>query len=202
MDERVQEFLKRTQQEIARRDEALSQRKEAQRKAQREELLIRLGLCEREEAEKVPFGESEWRWDTEKVVYYRYRALPLSDEEYEAVLSAEEELGALRREEQNDKQGGFLAGLSHTASQKPLGGNRVAQILRIFAWVLFIVGLNFGIILGARVPEAKESFDLVRMLLTWVAFAAGGLFFYGLSEIVFLLGGREKKDGEKEEKSK
>ena len=83
MEERVQRFLDRLNEESERKEESLRGITDQKERLKREHELIRLGLCEREEAEKLPapFEEGEWRWDAQKEVYFRYRSLDLTDEE-------------------------------------------------------------------------------------------------------------------------
>ena len=73
---------------------------ESRAQLEKERELIRLGLCEREEAEKLPapYEEGEWRWDPEKSVYYRYRALEVTDEEYAEICRANERLSRANAE--------------------------------------------------------------------------------------------------------
>ena len=214
MDERVRRFLDRIDAQAQQKESGTRKLLESRAQLEKERELIRLGLCEREEAEKLPapYEEGEWRWDPEKSVYYRYRALEVTDEEYAEICRANERLSRANAEALKyrapKKAGLFRFGASKSArGTKYLGGNRVAVVFRVCAWILFVLGLNLGILFGAssapvmtiardaagelelsaRTAAPGADFDLVRMLLTWIAFFALGMLFYAVSEALHLL---------------
>lgn len=195
MDPRVQEFIARTEADTRRRLESAARLSEQTRAQSREETLIRLGLCEREETEKVPLGQSDWRWDAQKVVYYRYKALSLSEEEYRAVLAARDGLLAAQEEEALARsvkhRGSRLAEFSSSGEGLKPAGNRIALLFRVFAWVLFILGANLGIVAGGTAQKnlsaASAEFDVLQMIWIWIVFFVLGMLFYGVSEALTLL---------------
>lgn len=214
MEEKVRQYLDRVNAESQRKEDHVRAFSDQRAKSERERELIYLGLCSREEAEKLPapYEEGEWRWDAQKKVYYRYRAFDLSDEEYAEVCAARDRLrkanSEIERLHAPKRIGPFrVRGQKNGRAVKYLGGNKLAVVFRVCAWALFVLGLNLGILFGAssepvlsitrgvtgkleiavREASADGGFNLMQMLFIWVAFFVLGMLFYATSEGLKLL---------------
>lgn len=130
MNEKVQAFLD------AKRQEELTKKQ-----AEKEKLLIDLGLSEKEYSPSGNLSDEYPEYDRETKSYYKLKAIAVTDEEFEEIK----------------KVAGERA--NNTSS------NEIATILTVIAWITYIAGF----IAGVASMEALQGFVLLIWLAAFLS---------------------------------
>lgn len=135
------------------------EKKAREKQAQRDELLIRLGLFEKEfsdnTAVSAEYPECEWDHGTQTGRWYRKKAIAVSDGEYAEILELE-------------KSGGI--------PEK----NKIAAVLKVIAWIVFCGGAVLGIV-------AAFVLTFGAACICWGSCFVSGMLFLGFSAVIQLL---------------
>ncbi|MBO4278110.1 MAG: hypothetical protein J5925_06920 [Clostridia bacterium] len=164
MNKSVEEFLQKKEKEAA----------EAERK-KKDALLIELGLYDKEYSVdnkySAEYPESEWNSETGSSRYFKKVPMPVSDEEYAALLKY--------------KKG-------------PEENNTVSVVFKVLAWIVFIGGIITGAVLGRTevggLYSSHTEFSFIAALPYWAACFVGGMIFLGFAEIIQLLHDIKRKN--------
>lgn len=161
MNEKVQEYL------AQQRDY-----EEQKKNYEKEQTLISLGLYEKVYSNyngyTDEFPMSEYDPVTNGSRFYRYGAVPVTDEEYAEILKYRE----LHEKEIADK-----------ADKK----NPVASIFTGFGCAIFVIGFFLGIFLGQGIHSYHSDFSFTVALIYWGISFISGMFMIGFAEIIKLL---------------
>lgn len=71
-------------------------------------------------------------------------------------------------------------------SKKFIGSNRVASVIRVIAWIVYLVGIIAGLFFGADAGYSSD-FPLLIVLAYWAGFFVAGTMIIGFAEIIDLL---------------
>lgn len=145
-----------------------------QREIEKRELLSKLDLYDKEYSDTTqysvgfPFSEFD---ASGHVKYYRKVPIEISDEEYAKLLEYE----------------------GVTVSAK----NTIAEILRILAWGVWIIGLILGFVFG-RDPDYWREYHLSALALAyWASSFLFGMLLMGFAEVIQLLTDMKNKVSKK-----
>ena len=145
--------------------------KEAEKRKQKDEFLISQGLCQKVYSENTTytkdFPESEWDERTQRLKFYKYSPIEVTDEEYQRVLVLSKPTQAIPEDE----------------------ANGVAIALKVIAILIFICGFFAGLILGFSDNSgySSEEFSITIAFIIWTISFIDGIFVLGFSEIINLL---------------
>ncbi len=172
MNQLVQDYLDRKSNE--------SQEKSLKNK---NELLIKLGLFEKEYSDKEEYSYKypEKEWDNESNTYKYFRKVPVevSDSEYSQILKYQKD-----STDANNNNG--------TPAFLPI--NTISTVFKVLAWIIFIGGFIAGIALG-RVEVTRgyyytytdTEFSFAQAFIYWAISFISGMAFLGFAEIIQLL---------------
>lgn len=157
MNEVVEEYLEKKQKEIKK-----------QREKAKEEKLVELGLYERiyEGQEGYDPQKANYCWDDEKQqgTYYNKVPIEVTDEEYEEILKVSDEEIATS-----------------------VGGNTIAKVLKVIAWVIYGVGFIMGLVLSQEPGYHGDEMNIATAFTYWCVTFVSGTTFLGFAEVVKLL---------------
>ena len=172
MNQLVQNYLERKSNE--------SQEKSLKNK---NELLIKLGLFEKEYSDKEGYSYEypEKEWDNESKTYKYFKKVPVevSDKEYSQILE-------YQKESTDASNNNSIPAFSTT--------NTIASVFKVLAWIIFFGGFIAGIVLG-RVEVTRgfyytytdTEFSFAQAFTYWAISFINGMIFLGFAEIIQLL---------------
>lgn len=169
MNQKLKEYLEEKEQ--IKRDE----KEKAKRKLLFQEKLYETKEISKEEYYKTDLAERKEVWDSEKkqTVYYKYTPIEISDEEYMLLKDSCK---------------------VHDDGSGNNSQNAVATTLTVIAWIVYIVGLVIGIILGVSYSDYSYSdFNFAIASVCWTIFLVNGTMFLGFAEIIKLLESIKRK---------
>lgn len=159
MNEKVQEYL----------DQQRAY-EEQKKNIEKEQTLISLGLYEKVYSNyngyTDEFPMSEYDPVTNGSRFYRYGAVPVTDEEYAEIL---------KYKELHEKE------IADNADRK----NTVATILTGIGYGIFVIGLLIGVLMGSNAGYATFSFSVA--VVYWGISFISGMLMIGIAEIIKLL---------------
>ena len=128
--------------------------------------LLELGLYEKEYSPTNSYSSeySYYEWDeTIKANrYFKIASINITDEEYEEIKKYNREPEVIR-------------------------SNPVANIFKVIAWVIFIIGFIIGLTMGIELAEYSEEFAWGAAFIYWCISFVIGMMFIGFAEIISLL---------------
>lgn len=149
---------------------------------QRGQELIKAGLFEKEYADEnsdlTEYPEVEWDAENQWNRYYKKVAIDITDEEYEAFKKA-----------YNSKDNAVVE-----------SNNKVATVLTVIAWVVFmagfIAGIAFGnveVVKGSLYSYRTTEFSFAVAFSYWAISAISGVLILGFAEVIKLLNAIKNK---------
>lgn len=161
MNEKVQEYL--AQQRAY---------EEEKKNLEKEQTLISLGLYEKVYSDNDSYTDefpmSEYDQATNSSRFYRYGAVPVTDEEYAEIL---------KYKELHEKE------IADNSDKK----NPVASIFTGIGCAIFVIGFFLGIFLGQGVHSYHSDFSFTVALIYWGISFISGMLMIGIAEIIKLL---------------
>lgn len=161
MNSKVQEFIQL-------KNEEYETRKRTEYEKKKVATLEDLGFVEKEYAPNGAYSDeySKCEYDEEgNRLYYREVAINISDEDFEALQKCLDETEDEKREIREERH------------------STIANILWVFAWIMYIGGFIAGFIFGVD----KWGNPNASVLVYWVAFFAAGTLYASIAEIINLL---------------
>ena len=138
-------------------------------KALKDDILVKIGLCEREYSKDGQYSLTYNKKDEQVNGWYREVPIEVSDEEWQAILAAYRK---------GDQTGGVSA---------PPVTNSRASIIKAFAIIALVLGIGLGIRAGSEYSKWTGEFGFNLALPFFVAGFVSWLILMATSDVLRLL---------------